>query len=143
MPRYDEAALVVHGLDVDAKSVRADVFARKLLQFVSGLREADRFANGKIMHSYVISALSVGSAAVNVREKQRSKNKPKYSSIATYEQVTTAIYNGDSGIDQYPEKLVQRVGQLSMGALEIFSHAELAFSDNNVIRIDDFLARQS
>jgi hypothetical protein len=45
MPRRDEAVFAVHGLDVDAKSVRADVFARKLLTLITGFREADRFAN--------------------------------------------------------------------------------------------------
>jgi hypothetical protein len=142
MPQRDEAVFVVHGLDVDAKSVRADVFARKLLTLISGLREADRFVNGKITHSYMISALGTGSASVTVRQKQRSRNRP-HSGIAVYEQVATAIYNGDRAVSRYPEKLIHRVGQLSAGALQTFSHAELAFSDDNVIRIDDFLARQS
>jgi hypothetical protein len=143
MPRRDEAFFVVHGLDVDAKSVRADVFARKLLTLIAGLREADRFANGKIVHSYIIAALGTGSASATIREKQRSRNRPQYSSIAVYEQVANAIYNGDRAVTRFSERLVHRVGQLSSGALETFSHAELAFADDNVIRIDDFLARQS
>lgn len=143
MPRRDEAAFVVHGLDVDAKSVRADVFARKLLTFIGGLREADRFANGKLAHSYVITALGTGSASVTVREKQRARNRPLHSSISVYEQVASAVYNGDRSITRFSERLVRQVGKLSAGALETFSHAELAFADDNVIRIDDFLARQS
>ena len=143
MPRRDEAVFVVHGLDVDAKSVRADVFARKLLTFISGLREADRFANGKPEYTYIITALEVGSASARVREKQRVRNRPQHSSIAVFEQVANAIYNGDRVVAQYSEKLVHQVGKLSVGVLETFSHAELAFSDNTVIRIDDFLARQS
>src|ERR1700730_1891722 len=142
MPRRDEAVFVVPGLDVDAHSVRADVFARKLLTLIVGLREADRFANGKIAHSYIIASLGTGSASITVREKQRSRNRP-HSSIAVYEQVATAIYNGDRAVTRFSEKLVQRIGQLSAGAQETFSHAELAFADDNVIRIDDFLARQS
>ena len=38
---------------------------------------------------------------------------------------------------------MRRVGELSAGALATFSHAELVFSDNNIIRIDDFLADQT
>ena len=143
MPQRDEAVFVLHGLDVDAKSVRADVFARKLLTLIAGLRDADRFANGKIAHSYMIAALSTGSTSVTVRQKQRSRNRPQHSGIAVYEQVANAIYNGDRAVSRFPEKLVQRVGQLSAGALQTFSHAEIAFSDDNVIRIDDFLARQA
>lgn len=143
MPRRDEAIFVVHGLDVDAKNVRADVFARKLMTFIAGLREADRFANAKIAYGYIITALGMGSASVAVREKQRPRQRPVHSAMAMYEQVANAIYNGDCAISQYPGKLVHRVGQLSAGAMEIFSHAELAFSDDKVIRIDDFLARQA
>lgn len=143
MPQQNEAVFVVHGLDVDGKSVRADVFARKLGALIAGLREADRFANGKVAHSYMISALSTGSASVTVREKQRIRKRPLDSSIAVYEQVASAIYNGDRAVSHYPEKLVHRVGQLSAGALQTFSHAELGFSSDNVIRIDDFLAHQS
>ena len=143
MPQRDEAIFVVHGLDVDAKSVRADVFARKLLTLIAGLREADRFANGKSTHSYMIAALSTGSASVTVRQKQRSRSRPLHSGIAVYEEVASAIYNGDRGVGRFSDKLIQRVGQLSAGALQTFSHAELAFADDNVIRVDDFLARQS
>jgi hypothetical protein len=142
MLRPDEAILVIHGLDVDAKSVRADVFARKLLVFINGLQHADRFANGKLTYTYIITALEAGSATARVREKQRARKRPQYSSITAYEQVASAIYNGDRAITRYSEKLVHQVGKLSAGALETFSHAELAFADDNVIRIDDFLARQ-
>jgi hypothetical protein len=143
MPQRGEAVLVVHGLEVDAKSVRAEVFARMLQKLISGFREADRFANGgKIAHGYMIAALGLGSASVTVRQKRRTRNRA-HSGIAVYEEVTGAIYNGDRGLTRYPEKLVHRVGQLSVGALQTFSHAELAFSDDSVIRVDDFLARQS
>lgn len=143
MPRRDEAVFVVHGLDVDAKNVRADVFARKLLTLISGLRDADKFANGKLSYGYVITELKIGSASVAVRQRQRSRRRPLYSAIDVYEQVAGAIYNGDRSVGQYSGKLVQRVGQLSAGAMETFSHAELVFPDDNVIRIDDFLSRQA
>lgn len=143
MPRRDEAVFIMHGLDVDARSVRADVFARKLLTFIGGLREADRFANGKLTYGYIISALSSGSATATIREKQRARNRPQYSSITVYEQVASAVYNGDLAVTRFSEKLVHQVGKLSAGALKTFSHAELAFADENVIRIDDFLVRQS
>src|SRR5262245_26750521 len=131
MPRRDEAVFVVHGLDVDAKNVRADVFARKLLILISGLREADRFANGRKSWSYVISDLGAGSASVAVRQR-RTRSATLHSAIAVYERVASAIYNGDRSIGQYPEKLIRRVGQLSSGAMQTFSHAELSFADDNI-----------
>ena len=57
MPRPNEAILVVHGLDVGAKSVRADIFARKLLTFIRGLKDADRFVNGATAHGYSLRHL--------------------------------------------------------------------------------------
>ena len=143
MPQRDEAVFAVHGLDVDARSVRADVFARKLQTLIAGLRDADRFANGKVGFVYMISALGTGSASVTIRQKQKLHTRPHYSGIAAYEELASAIYNGDRSIGRYPEKLVHRVQQLSKGALQTFSHAELVFADDNVIRIDDFLERQS
>jgi hypothetical protein len=143
MPQRDEAVFVVHGLHVDARSVRADVFARKLQTLIGGLRDADRFANGKPGFVYMISALGTGSASVTIRQKQRSHGRPQHSGIAVYEEVASAIYNGDRSIARYPERLVYRVQQLSQGVLRSFSHAELAFADDNVIRIDDFMERQS
>jgi hypothetical protein len=143
MPRSDEAILVLHGLDVDARGVRADVFALKLRTLIAGLRDADRFANGKVGYIYMIAALATGSASVTIRQKQRFNKRPVYSGIATYEEAASAIYNGDRTVAHYPERLVRRVGQLSSGALQTFSHAELVFADDNIIRIDDFLERQS
>ena len=68
MPGRNEATFVVHGLDVDAKSVRADVFARKLLTLIAGFREADRFVNGTIAHDYLISAgqMRIAQPAINL-----------------------------------------------------------------------------
>jgi hypothetical protein len=143
MPQRDETVFVVHGLDVDARRVRADVFALKLRALIAGLRDADRFANGKVRHLYMIAALSTGSASVTIRQKQRSHKRPVSSGIATYEEAASAIYNGDRTVAHFPISLVRRIGQLSSGALRTFSHAELIFADDNIIRIDDFLERQS
>jgi hypothetical protein len=143
MPQRDEAIFVLHGLDVDARGVRADVFAQKLRKLIAGLRDADRFVNGKVGYIYMIAALGTGSASVTIRQKQRSHKRPPYSGIATYEEAASAIYNGDRTVANYPERLVRRVGELSRGALQTFSHAELVFADDKIIRIDDFLERQS
>jgi hypothetical protein len=143
MPRRDEATLVLHGLDVDARGVRADVFATKLRTLIAGLREADKFINGRISFIYMIAALSTeSSAAATVRQKQRSHYRPGHSGIAVYEDAASAIYNGDRRVLRYPERLITQIRRLGDGALRTFSHGEIAFSDE-VIRVDDFLVRQS
>jgi hypothetical protein len=143
MPQRDEAVFVLHGLDADVRNVRADVFALKLRTLIAGLRRADKFANGRASFEYVIVALKTGSASVTVRQKQKSHVRPQYSSMDTYEKITTSVYNGDADASRYPTNLITNIRQLSRGSMRTFSHGELTFSDHNVIRSDDFLERQS
>jgi hypothetical protein len=143
MPRRDETTFVLHGLDVDARSVRADVFALKLRTLLAGLREADKFVNGKPSFIYVIADLNTAnSAVVTIRQKQR-RRRPGHSALLVYETAATAIYNGDQSVARYPEGLISQIGKLGDGASHSFSHGEISFADNSVIRIDDFLVRQS
>jgi len=145
MPRRDEVTFVLHGLDIDARNVRADVFAQKLRTLLAGFREADRFANDKAAFIYMVSNLSTAhSAAITVREKLRSsRHRPDRSGIDVYEEAASAVYNGDRSILRYPKQLVRQIERLGAGVQRNFSHGEIAFSDDNIIRIDDFLARQT
>lgn len=143
MPRRDETTFVLHGLDVDARSVRADVFGLKLRTLLSGLREADKFVNGKQSFVYVIVDLSTtNSAGITIRQKQRG-HRPADSAILAYEAAARAIYNGDQSAARYPDRLISKIGKLGEGALETFSHGEISFPDDEVIRVDDFLVRQT
>jgi hypothetical protein len=142
MPRSDETTFVLHGLDIDKRVVRAAVFIQKLRALVSALQTADEFANGRREHDYLIPKLETGSASVTVRERRRRVSRPR-SPIAVLERAATAIYNGEGNADQLPLTLIDRVQKLGDGVAKRFSHAELAFSGNNVIRIDDFLLRQA
>lgn len=142
MPRKDETTLVLHGLDADNRIVRAPVFVQKFGQMLRALRTADIIANGKVSHEYVISGLDTShSAAVTIREKQKSRERPN-SSIDYFERTATAIYNGDRGLERLDTTLVRNVQKLSSGVAKRFAHAEIAFADENVIRIDDFLQQQ-
>jgi hypothetical protein len=92
----------------------------------------------------MIASLGIAdSAAATVRQKQRSRYRPAHSAITVYENVANAIYNGDRSVTRYPERLISQIRRLGDGALRTFSHAEIAFADDNVIRVDDFLLRQS
>jgi hypothetical protein len=143
MPRIDETTFVLHGLDQDNRIVRAAVFAQKLTTLVKALRVADKIVNGKNAFDYVISNLGTGSAAITVREKQRTRRQHNHSSIAYFETVAVAVYNGDRSIEHLPAPVIKQVEKLGNGAAIKFSHAELAFSDDTVIRIDDYLLHQS
>jgi hypothetical protein len=143
MLRSDETKFVLHGLDLDNRIVRATVFVQKLRSLLSALQTADKVANGKPAFDYVLSDLRIGSASVTIREKQKTREQPRHSSISALENAASAIYNGDRSLGRLPPTLVQHVRKLGQGVAKKFSHAELAFSDDNVIRIDDFLLKQS
>jgi uncharacterized protein YpiB (UPF0302 family) len=143
MGSSDEAKFVLHGLDVDNRIVRASVFVQKLKTLLSALRIADTIANGKPTFMYMVTKLETGSAAVTVREKQVTRNRPLRSSIDFLESTASAIYNGDRNVEHLPEPLVKQIGKLGKGVEKNFSHAELTFSDETVIRIDDYLLKQA
>lgn len=137
-----EATLTIHGLEGDAKRVRADVFARKLTAFIRGLIEADKLANGKQKHVYVIEELAIGSAVARVREKQKGRAVPEKSAIRTYSRAATAVYTGERYVERLPVALVSSIDSLSTGAGVQLDHAEVKF-DDGVIRIDDYLKKKT
>ena len=143
MPRRDEATLSIHGLDMDARVVRADVFVQKLRDLLSALKTADKLANGKFSHDYMLPKLNEGSAVATVRERPRKRGVSQ-SSIACFERVATAVYNGDRHeVGALDPEIVRKIERLSRGASERFSHAEISFADEKVIRIDDYLQHQA
>ncbi|QTI81203.1 hypothetical protein IAI58_17835 (plasmid) [Roseomonas marmotae] len=138
-----QATLVLHGLETDNRLVRADVFARKLTAFLRGLVAADKLANGKQLHQFVITDLAIGSAKVKIREKQKTRERPTASGVATYERALGAIYNGDRHAQELPEGLLATVTSLTKGVDSDFAHGEVSFASSNVVRVDDYLHRQS
>ncbi len=142
-PRHDETTLAIHGLDVDGTEVRAGVFVQKLREFISALRRADKLENGRYAHDFLLSQLHNGSAVATVRERPRNR-KPSLSSIHCFERITTAVYNGDLRDMPSPDTgIVERIEKISKGANKRFSHGEISFADNSVIRVDDYLERQA
>ena len=143
MPRSDETIFSIHGLDMDRRVVRADVFAQKLNQLVSALKTADRLANGKSVHDYMLPNLQYGSAIATVRERSRLRERSQ-SSIAYFEHAAVAIYNGDRrSVSTLDPEIVKKIVRLSRGVSKRFAHAEIRFADDSVIRIDDYLQHQA
>ena len=128
---------------MDARVVRADVFVQKLRDFLSALKAADKLANGRLIHDYMLPNLCNGSAVATVRERPRKRGVSQ-SSIAFFERVATAVYNGDRHeVGALEPEIVRKIEKLSQGVSERFSHAEVSFSDEKVIRIDDYLQHQA
>ena len=143
MPRRDEATLSIHGLDVDARVVRADAFVQKLRDLLGALRAADKLANGRYVHDYLLPKLHDGSAVATVRERPRKRGASQ-SSIVCFERIAVAVYNGDHReIRSLDPDIVRKIEKLSRGASERFSHAEICFADDKVIRIDDYLQHRA
>ena len=143
MPGHDETTLAIHGLDTDASVVRASVLVEKLRDLLTALRTADRLENGRSVHDYLLPQLHDGSIVATVRERPK-RLKPSRSPISYLEHVATAVYNGDLRIlPSLSPEIVGRIEKLSKGANERFSHGELSFGEDTVIRIDDYLQRQA
>jgi hypothetical protein len=146
MARDDIITLTVHGLDADNQLVRADVFARKLSAFVQGLVAADRLANGKRLHTFIIEQLKDGSAVARVREKQKTMARPALSAVQTYDRSIRAIYNGERAAEELPQVLVASIRRLSTGTGKLLKHAEVTIDPadtSKVIRIDEYLLRKT
>jgi hypothetical protein len=141
MTDSNEVSITIHGLDVDNGNVRAEVFLEKFRTLIASLRLADSLLNGKKAHNLVIVDLSIGSAKARVREKVSVKRATAASSPYVGEAMRS-IYNGDKGIDRFDANLIVGLAPLAKGVDRKFSHAEIEFATDNVIRIDDYFAKQ-
>ena len=143
MPAHNETTLAIHGLTIDAGIVRADVFATKLRDLLGALKTSDRLANGRRTHDYLLPKLSSGSAFATVRARPRQR-KSSLSPISYFERAAVAVYEGDTqALSSLDPTIVEKIEKLAKGASEKFAHAEIGFSDDNVVRIDDYLQRQA
>lgn len=137
-----EVTLTVHGLDVDNRNVRADVFIAKFKALLNCLKIADKEVNEKKAHEYVIVGLQIASAHATLREKVSIRKVLPASSVKYVQDVVEAVYNGDRNIARYPKALVEGLTPLISGVGKSFSHGEISFSKDNIVRIDDYLAKQ-
>jgi len=137
-----EVTLTVHGLPVDNGNVRAEVFATKFRALLSALRLADKLTNQKKSHDYLIVGLDIGSALATLRERASIKQNVPASSVRYVNDVVESVYNGDRNIARYPSNMIEALAPLVSDVGKKFSHGEIRFANDNVIRIDDYLAKQ-
>jgi hypothetical protein len=138
-----KVTLTIHGLDADNKLVRADVFVRKLQALLKGLKIADQATNGTLAHQFIVEEMRVSSALVRVREKISGRKRDAMSCVEAYSAAIKAVYDGQASPQRVPPALVSTFKALSEGADKRFRHAEIDFESDNIIRIDDYMLRQS
>jgi hypothetical protein len=139
-----DLTLTLHGLDVDNGKVRADVFAEKFGILLASLKAADRFANSKKKsHEYIIETLESGSIHAIVRESVSVKKRIPAPSIPVVRDALKAVYNGEKAVERFPREIVRDIGLLTKDVGKKFSHGEVGTAKDNLVRIDDYLARQA
>jgi hypothetical protein len=134
--------LTIHGLDVDNGLVRADVFLKKFRALLNSIEIADKHLNGKKSHNIIITDLKNGSAMAAVREKVSVKKKVPAFGAPFVAEALNAVYNGDRRLDRFPPELIKSFEPL-VKIDDRMSHGEVEFAGADIIRIDDYLARQT
>ena len=142
MQSEGNVTLTIHGLAADNGLVRADVFLEKFRALLNSLKVADKYLNGKKSHNIVITDLKNGSATAAVREKVSVKKRVPVFGAPFVAEALNAVYNGDRHLDRFPQELIESFEPLVKIDNRI-SHGEVDFAGANVIRIDDYLARQT
>jgi hypothetical protein len=138
----EEITLVIFGLQVDNGLVRADVFARKIRLLSLALKQADKFANGGKHFDFLVKDLVIGSASATLRERASSDRRPKNSSARTVGSICSNVYEGRT-VSNDARALLNTVSHLADGADKTFSHAEVRYASDNVIRLDRFFESQA
>jgi hypothetical protein len=139
-----EITLTIHGLKAMDERVLASVFATKLLNLINGLKQADKEASGETFHEYTIEDLSIGSAAVKITEyPSKSDALSKRSPINVYYECAQSIYRNDFSSLKNHVDLIGKIEKLCTKVGKNFQHAEIKIDDDNVIRVDEFLANQA
>lgn len=141
MAQDNEVTLTIHGLAVDNGNVLGEVFVTKLKALIDALRLADRHLNERKSHDVLVVGLHIGSAAATLRERVSSRERIPTPGTTLIKEIVEAVYNGDRHVSRYPTELITSLQPLVSGVGKKFSHGEIRF-ENNIIRIDDFLASQ-
>ena len=142
MSEHGKVTLTLHGLQADNGLVRADAFLEKFRTLLESLKTADKFANGKKVHNYIVTGLKISSAQAQLSEKISVRKAAPVSSVELVRDTVNAVYNGEKKVDRFSVELIEALFPLVKNVGKNFSHGEISFDASNVIRIDDYLAKQ-
>jgi hypothetical protein len=150
-----ELTFTIHGVNAPGAhdtSVLADVFVSKFEAILSALREADKALNpvSSDRHEFVITDLKYGSAVVRLSERAKTSKKVRVpstrrrrSAIGAFLRCADAVYRNNRVVAWEHDELPSKVAAVCRGAGERFSHIEFQSPATPVVRVDDYLARQS
>ncbi|GLQ24489.1 hypothetical protein GCM10007853_23630 [Algimonas ampicilliniresistens] len=127
-------------------AVRADVFAKKLADFVNGLKAADKHVNGKKAVNHLITNLEYGSALARISEEVYSRKVSfSASGIEYYQEIANDIATGGPIKPDTPIQVLKSLAALGDGADKTFSHGEMQMPENNdnIVRFDTYFDKQA
>jgi hypothetical protein len=151
----NEITLTLHGLNLTDGNVLARVFLAEFKRLLDALGSADKVLNQTVAHDYVIVDLKASSAIATLRETRRIGKRPRKairaellgqrrgSPVTYFRQAITSIYNGELDTKKFPPQLIKDVAEIAKDSGNTFAHGTLAFGQENIVRIDDYLARQA
>ncbi|MBU6448348.1 MAG: hypothetical protein KGQ26_01865 [Rhodospirillales bacterium] len=130
--------LKVHGLtDMDHGRVPARLFAAKLTQLVAALEAADTLVNGTTTQDYILANMHMSEPTALLKEVPKDSRVRTQSAIPVFNDAVDGIKVQDSRTARLAT-IVSKISRLTGGAKKRFGFAEIT-SENNVVRIDDFL----
>lgn len=132
----------VHGPDAATDEVSAGIFSRQLHRLFLALRAADRAANGKKLHDYVIHHLTSTTPTALLRERPLPRYRgmiPAWQSgIEAFEECANAIKEGsEERASKYQECAKQISKFVESGYSEVWT------GDETVFRVDSFLIERA
>lgn len=140
----DQLVFALHGPDKGSDEVDAAVFAAKLSHMISALKEADKSANGKPKHQYVIQRLQSSTPTVFIKERDIKTQgeliiRPQ-SGIDAFRRCAAAVFRGDKLSALEYGTTARKIERLATGVNDNkFSYAEVYAGSADIIRVDDFL----
>ena len=147
MERFAQNQLkfAIHGPDTTTDEIPASIFGQKLVQLTSAIAAADIAVNGgKRAHEYVIKELHTSTPTAILKERpiarQQTLLRQKSSGLRGFNECLRAIVGGDGATAARYGACPKRILKLATGAPKLFGYGEIWTEDDQVIRVDPFLA---
>lgn len=127
--------------------VDASVFARKLTILVRALQAADKAANnGALAHRFTIAKLHTSTPTAVLRERAIPRRDPGFvsanSGIGAFTECADAIQLGSPRALEFG-KTAGYISDLAKGSRNQFGYAEVWTDNDNIVRIDEFMAERA
>ncbi len=132
----------VHGPDTATDEVSAGVFGHQLITLVRALKAADKAANGRAVHDYVVARLSTSTPTALLAERPLPRYRGQiisgHSGINALEDCVEAITLGE-------ERRARRYGTCAnyVAKFSPVGYSEIWTSETKIFRVDPFLTHRA